>query len=164
MSNTPQYSFLRLIILHQYHLAAIAYFYTTLLPIHSFRGVHWCSRKKILNFWKHPSINVESVTLVIVISVNGKHTIQVKRTFLNRVFGKAVEFRMPLYEKVIAQQTLSNLKIWEYSKETFTMDSVFSVVIGGRLDSSNCLKGILPRTFFCKSSETFKTGVIPNIP
>ena len=41
--------------------------------------------------------------------------------------------RMPLHDKVIPQQTLEILKIREYSKETFTMDSIFGVVIGGEL-------------------------------
>lgn len=64
MSNTPQYSFLCFIILYQYYLATIAHFCTTSFPIHPFRGVHWCSRKKVFrkkrkkNFWKHPSISV----------------------------------------------------------------------------------------------------------
>ena len=40
---------------------------------------------------------------------------------------------MPLHDKVIPQQTLEILKIREYSKETFTMDSIFGVVIGGEL-------------------------------
>lgn len=98
--------------------------------------------------------------------MDGKHAIQVKRKFLKRIFDEAVECKNFVchYEKVIPQQTLAISKIWEHSKETFTMDSVFSVVIGGRLDSPKLLKKNYRKTFFREFSETFNTLFILNIP
>ena len=45
---------------------------------------------------------------------------------------------------------------FNHSQETFGAESISSIAIGGRLDSSNWLKGT--------PKKTFKTAVFPNIP
>ena len=45
---TPQYSLLCLVIQHQHHFATITY--SLQFPLHPFRGIHWCSRKKFALF------------------------------------------------------------------------------------------------------------------
>ena len=40
------------------------------------------------------------------------------------------------------------MKALEHSKEIFAVDSVFKIVVGGRLESSNILKGILLKAFY----------------
>ena len=43
------------------------------------------------------------------------------------------------------------------------MESVFSIVIGDRLEQLELLKRTLPKMFFWESSDIFKRGVFPNI-
>ena len=53
---------------------------------------------------------------------------------------------------------LLTLDYWR-SKETFVAESISSIAIGGRVDSSNWLKVTPKKTFFWKFPETFKTAV-----
>ena len=48
---------------------------------------------------------------------------------------------------------------FNYLQETFAGESVSSIAIGGKLDSSNWLKGTPKRRFFWKFPETFKIAV-----
>ena len=50
------------------------------------------------------------------------------------------------------------------SQEIFVAVSVSSIAMGGRLDSSNWLKGTSKKTFFWKFPETFKTAVFSKHP
>ena len=51
-----------------------------------------------------------------------------------------------------------------HSQETFAAESVSSIAIGGRLESSNCLKETSKKRFFLKFPETFKTTVFSKHP
>ena len=51
-----------------------------------------------------------------------------------------------------------------HSQETFAAESVSSIAIGGRLDSSKWFKGTPKKTFFRKFPETFKTAVFSKHP
>ena len=65
---------------------------------------------------------------------------------------------------LISDFTIDALRVILRILPKFATEPFLSIVIGGRLDSSNCFKGTQRKTIFSKFSETFKIAVFRDIP
>ena len=64
---------------------------------------------------------------------------------------------------ILVKSDFSSLRNWRIAHRKHLWQNQFLRYLGGRLDSSECLKRTLLKSFFWELFETVKTAVFPNI-